>query len=311
METIPTKQVSFITTSFLDQVLESNNIKKKKQKNLIAFGWYGGKYSHLDWLPPLLPQTKHFCEPFGGSAAVLINRIPSPIETYNDLDGEVVNFFQVLREKKDELIEKIGLTPFSYEEYVRAIEGKGNPNLADVERARLFYVRARQSRTGLAQSATQGRWAHCRLTSRAEMAGAVSRWLGAIEDLSLIAQRMLRVQIENRPAIDVVKRYDSPQTLFYCDPPYPHECRGDSNAYGFEMADSDHNELSKALHSVKGKVAISSYRCDLMDKLYGDWKFIEAPEKKCHSVKKARKEALWVNYEVQKEEPQINVHKSG
>jgi DNA adenine methylase len=59
---------------------------------LIAFGWYGGKFNHLDWLLRLLPQTKHFCEPFGGSAAVLINRKHSPIETYNDIDGEVVNF---------------------------------------------------------------------------------------------------------------------------------------------------------------------------------------------------------------------------
>lgn len=75
---------------------------------LIAFGWYGGKYSHLDWLLPLLPQTIHYCEPFGGSAAVLINRLPSPVETYNDLDGEVVNFFRVLREKKEALIEAIG-----------------------------------------------------------------------------------------------------------------------------------------------------------------------------------------------------------
>jgi hypothetical protein len=83
-------------------------------RKLIAFGWYGGKYSHLDWLLPLLPRTHHFCEPYGGSAAVLINREPSPVETYNDLDGDVVNFFRVLRDKKDELIEKIGLTPFSF-----------------------------------------------------------------------------------------------------------------------------------------------------------------------------------------------------
>jgi len=123
-------------------------------RKLIAFGWYGGKYNHLDWLLPLLPRTKHYCEPFAGSAAVLLNRRPSPVETYNDLDGEVVNFFRVLREKKDELIEKIGLTPFSYEEYVRAIKEKGDPNLSDVERARQFYIRARQARTGLAQGAT-------------------------------------------------------------------------------------------------------------------------------------------------------------
>jgi DNA adenine methylase len=265
---------------------------------LIAFGWYGGKYNHLDWLLRLLPETRHFCEPVGGSAAVLINRKPSPIETYNDIDGEVVNFFRVLRDKKDEIIEKIALTPFSYDEFLKAIEEKGNPKLSDVERARMFYVRARQTRTGLAQGATPGRWANCTLTSRAGMAGAVSRWLGSVDDLPLIAQRLLRVQIENRPALDIIERYDTVDTLFYCDPPYPHECRGDIHAYGFEMSDEEHEKLAKALHKVKGKVAISSYQCGLMEKLYGDWKCVEALEKMCHSVKKMRKEALWVNYKI-------------
>jgi DNA adenine methylase len=269
---------------------------QERRQKLIAFGWYGGKYSHLDWLLPLLPKATHFCEPFGGSAAVLINREPSPVETYNDLDGDVVNFFRVLRDRKDELIEKIGLTPFSYEEYVEAVKAKNHSELPDVERARMFYIRARQSRIGLAQTASQGRWAHCRLASRAGMAGAVSRWLGAVEDLSLIGQRLLRVQIENRPAIEVIKRYDSPETLFYCDPPYPHEVRGGILAYGFEMSDDNHRELAEVLHSIKGKVAISSYSCKLMDDLYGDWVCIEAPEKIIHSVQQMRIEALWVNY---------------
>jgi DNA adenine methylase len=167
-------------------------------RKLIAFGWYGGKYSHLDWLLPFLPRTKHFCEPYGGSAAVLLNREPSPIETYNDLDGDLVNFFRVLRNKKEELIEKIGLTPFSHEEFSRAIAEKNNTSLSDMERARLFYVRARQARTGLAQVATPGRWAYCILSSRAEMAGAVSRWLGAVEDLPLIAQFKSRTDQQSK-----------------------------------------------------------------------------------------------------------------
>ena len=90
-------------------------------KRLIAFSWYGGKYSHLNWLLPLLPEAHHYCEPFGGSAAVLLNRKPSPIETYNDLDGEVVNFFRVLREEGDALIDSILFTPYSREEYVKAV----------------------------------------------------------------------------------------------------------------------------------------------------------------------------------------------
>lgn len=273
---------------------------------LIAFGWYGGKFSHLDWLLPLLPKTTHFCETFAGSAAVLINREPSPVETYNDLDGEVSNFFRVLREQKEELIEAIGLTPFSREEFEKAITEPVR-NLSELERARRFYIRARQVRTGLAQKASSGRWAHCRLTSRAGMAGAVSRWLGSVEALPEIAQRLLRVQIENDTAINVIKRYDSPETLFYCDPPYPHDSRGDSNAYQYEMSDEEHRALAAVLHQVQGKVAISSYHCDLMAELYHDWQAIEGPTKLVHSVKQPRTEVLWVNYEVSS----LDKHKSG
>ncbi|MCU0490669.1 MAG: DNA adenine methylase [Chloroflexaceae bacterium] len=264
---------------------------------VIAFGWYGGKYSHLDWLLPLLPQAQHYCEPFGGSAAVLINRQPAPVETYNDLDGEVVNFFRVLRDQKQELVEAIGLTPFSREEFELAIAATTGRESA-LERARRFFVRARQVRTGLAQKASGGRWAHCLLTSRAGMAGAVSRWLGSVEDLPLIAQRLLRVQLEHAPALEVIRRYDSPETLFYCDPPYPHDSRGDSNAYAHEMTDAQHEELAAVLSRVHGKVAVSGYHGTLMDALYREWDCIEAPVKRCHSVKTPRTEVLWVNYEV-------------
>lgn len=261
----------------------------------IAFGWYGGKYSHLDWLLPLLPETKHYCEPFGGSAAVLVNRAPAPVETYNDVDGELVNFFRVLRDDKEKLLEAIGLTPFSREEFELAIQ-EPTSAISELERARRFFVRARQVRTGLAQTASSGRWAHCLLTSRAGMAGAVSRWLGSVEGLSEIAQRLLRVQIEHAPAIEVIRRYDSEETLFYCDPPYPHDSRGDSNAYAFEMTDDDHRELANVLHQVRGKVALSSYESPLMSELYEDWNCVEAPSRKVHSVKQERVELLWINY---------------
>src|SRR5437762_6850111 len=104
---------------------------------LIAFGWYGGKYSHLNWLLPLLPKTIHYCEPFGGSAAVLINREPSPVETYNDIHGEVVNFFRVLRKHGDELTKAIGLTPFSRAEFEAAIATPAE-HTSELERARRF-----------------------------------------------------------------------------------------------------------------------------------------------------------------------------
>lgn len=264
---------------------------------LIAFGWYGGKFSHLDWLLPLLPKCHHYCEPFSGSAAVLLNRYPSPVETYNDLDGEVCNFFRVLREHKNELVEAIGLTPFSREEFAIACEL--DSTRSPVERARRFYVRARQVRTGLAQTASVGRWANCKGTSRAGMSGVVSRWLGAVEALPAIADRLLRVQIENRPAIDVIRLYDSKDTLFYCDPPYVHDTRGDSKAYGHEMTDDQHRILAETLNSVKGMVAFSNYDCDLINRLYPakNWWKIIGPEKTIHSTKGTRSEVLWLNYD--------------
>lgn len=281
-------------------MVNMNSVNSKRKKKLIAFGWYGGKFNHLNWLLPLLPETDHYCEPFGGSAAVLLNRPPSPVETYNDIDGEVVNFFKVLREQKDELIYAIGMTPFSREEFKLAIQkSEGREDIPNIEKARRFFVRARQVRTGLAQTASNGRWANCLLTSRAGMAGAVSRWLGSVEALEHIASRLLRVQIENDDACAVIQRYNSNKTLFYCDPPYPHAARGDKNAYGFEMTDMEHIRLAAVLHKVKGKVAISGYHCALMNELYGDWNIFEAPSKMALSIKSERTEVLWTNYEIE------------
>lgn len=283
---------------FLDQSVADTQpaIKaRRRAAKRIVFGWYGGKFSHLDWLLPLLPAAHHYCEPFAGSAAVLLNRDPSPVETYNDIDGEVVNFFRVLRDDTELLARQIGLTPFSREEFYHAI-GKPAIKLTDLERARRFFIRARQARTGLAQTATLGRWANCKNTSRSGMSGVISRWLGGIEGLDDIGSRLLSVQIENRPAIDVIRLYDSKDTLFYCDPPYLHTTRGDSKAYGFEMDEEQHHELAAALRRIAGKAAISGYRCELMDRLYKGWRRFDADEKHCHSIKRLRQESVWMNY---------------
>jgi DNA adenine methylase len=267
------------------------------KKKLIPFGWYGGKFSHSNWLSPLLPDCHHYCEPFAGSAAILLNREPSPVETYNDLDGEVANFFRILRDRPEELTRLIGLTPFSREEFALACQLE--PDVSEVERARRFYVRARQVRTGLAQTATLGRWANCKHTSRAGMSGVVSRWLGGVEALPQIAERLLRVQIENRPAIDVIRLYDSPETLFYCDPPYVHRTRGDAAAYRCEMTDEQHRDLAAVLNDVVGKVAVSNYECDLFEELYprDRWRKFIAEPKTNHATKGTRTEVLWTNYD--------------
>jgi DNA adenine methylase len=270
-------------------------VRKRKK---IAFGWYGGKYSHLDWLLPLLPRTAQYCEPFAGSAAVLLNREPSPVETYNDLDGEVVAFFRTLRDQPDELIRAISLTPFSREEYFVAIHSRDD-SISEVERARRFYIRARQTRTGLAQKASLGRWANCKNTSRAGMSGVVSRWLGGVGALESVAERLLRVQIENRPALEVIALYDDPDTLFYCDPPYLHVTRGDVKAYAFEMDEAQHRAFAAWLGQCRGWVAVSGYDHPVMDELFdaGKWRKSFEGKKSIHSTKDVRQEVLWTNYD--------------
>ena len=288
---------------FLDDMSKenANDIYIRSHRRRIIFGWYGGKFSHLDWLLPLLPECHHYCEPFAGSGAVLLNRMPSPVETYNDIDGEVVNFFQVLRDQHEELIRAIALTPFSREEYYRAIHTTNG--VSDVERARCFYIKARQTRTGLAQTASLGRWANCKNTSRAGMSGVVSRWLGGVGALDDIAQRLMRVQIENRPAVDVIRLYDSPKTLFYCDPPYLHATRGDVKSYGFEMDEEQHREFAEVVNVCSGMVAVSGYGHPLMDKLFepGKWFKTLGARKTIHSTKGTRQEVLWTNYDPKKQ----------
>lgn len=269
--------------------------KRGSSKKLIAFGWYGGKFSHLDFLLPQIPNdATHFCDVFGGSAAVLLNIKPYLVETYNDLDSDLVNFFETLRNQESKLIKAIGLTPFSREELLRACTPE--KGLSKVERARRFYIRARQTRTGLAQTSSEGRWAHCVLTSRAGMSGSVSRWLGSVEGLPEIVQRLQRVQIENSPAIEVIQRYDTPDTVFYVDPPYVHSARGDAAAYQYEMLDKNHENLAGELNSVHGRVVLSGYRTGLYDRLYRKWRRVDAEERNCNSVRKPRQESVWLNF---------------
>ena len=272
-------------------------------RKLIAFSLYGGKYRHLNWLLPLLPYTQHYCEPFGGSAAVLLNRKPSPVETYNDLDGEAVNFFRVLRDEGDALIESISLTPYSREEFVASI----NPpteGLSNLDSARRFYVRVRQATNNLAQTATPGRWSYSITGSCSGMSKQVSAWINGIDKLKEVANRLLRIQMENLPALEVIKKYDTQDTLFYCDPPYPKESKN-SKGYSLEMSNDGHIQLAEMLHNIQGKVAMSGYRCNLLDELYSDWNRVESPKKHrssffhsrhSNSASKRKREVLWTNY---------------
>ena len=222
-----------------------------------------------------------------------------PLETYNDLNGEIVNFFKVLRTLPDELIRKLFLTPFAREEYRVAITPPLE-DISDLERARRFYVNVQSSQRALIHNNTIGNWAPSKDSSTRGMARMVSGYFKGVEGLGKIATRLLRVQIENRPALEILSRYDSPDTLFYCDPPYLFGTRSETDNYTFEMTDDDHRAFAEVVNKCQAKVAISGYDHALMDELFplGKWyKTVGEPKGIPSSNKRTiRTEVLWTNY---------------
>lgn len=262
---------------------------------LKAFPYFGGKLSHLNFILEHLPHTERYIEPFGGSAAVLLNREPSPVETYNDLDGHVVNFFRVLREQPDELVRQLELTPHSREEFGESLKHEG---VSDLERARRFFTRISQGYNAKTSSDSSGDWAYAIGRARRGMSGRISETRGYCDNLVDVAERLSRVQIENQDAIDLIETHDHSDALFYCDPPYAPDSRK-SGEYAHEMSEQDHRELARTLRQCEGKVAISNYESDLMRELYSEWNVITGEEKPLASSSNntSNSEILITNYD--------------
>ncbi len=193
---------------------------------LIAFNYFGGKFTWCDEIIRYFPPHRSFVDLFCGSMAVTLNKPVSALETANDINGDVVNFFKVLRNQPDELITLLELTPVSRDEYNSSWE---IPESADeLERARCFYVRVRQSMYGLGIQQRNKGWHICSHNKETRKSQSVTRWNNALAKLGSIIKRIRNVQIENRHWRQVVDMMDSPTTFFYCDPPYPEESRNHS-----------------------------------------------------------------------------------
>lgn len=214
--------------------------------------WAGGKGKQLGDLLPLIPQTRIYVEPFGGGCSVLLNRERSEVEVYNDLDSALVNLFEVLREDDTaaEFQRFLDLTPYSREtfELCLSFEGIADP----VRRAVAFYTVLNQSISGK-RLAAKSDWSRGRTDNLAE------RWFQRQEKLGSIHERIRHVQIECRDALDILQEWDTPETTFYCDPPYILDTRRNKRYYAVEPGDDYHKELVDVLLSVKGNVVLSGY----------------------------------------------------
>ncbi len=255
--------------------------------------WHGGKHYLAGRIAALFPAHRTYVEPFGGAASVLLNKEPSPVEVYNDLDLRITRLFRVLRDHGEEFRRRLCLTPYSEAEFLHAAV----PHYDEIEQARRDFVRFRQSIGGRGDN-----FSFTLHRARRGMADVVSGYLSAIDgELPKVVERLRTVQIMHRPASEVIRLYDGPDTLFYCDPPYLPETRAELRrpAYTVDMTEEDHRALAEELRRCRGKVVLSGYPSALYDELYEGWRvvLIEMANHAAVGKEKRRQvECLWLNW---------------
>jgi len=235
-----------------------------------------------------MPPHKSYVEPFFWGGGVFFNKPPSPVETINDMDGDVVNFFRVCRDRPDKLAEALRLTPWARDEREASYEPTGN----ELERARRFAVRCWMT-FGAFRDKTRG-WRHT--TGKTPNAGPdnPNLWARLPQVVAEASKRLLEAQIENRPAINVIERFNGPEVLIYADPPYLHDTRtAHGYAYEHEMAATEHEELLRVLMAHKGMVLLSGYDHDLYNATLRGWRKETLDTTAERGA--VRTECLWIN----------------
>lgn len=229
------------------------------------FAYYGGKTRLAARIAALLPEHRHYVEPFAGSLAVLLAKQPSKLETVNDIDQNLMVFWRVLRDQPEDLAALAALTPHSRAEYAADQDIDSAPT--DLERARRVWVLLSQGRMSTLRTTGWRFYADPGGTST-PMPGYLH---GYVERMPRAAWRLRRVSLECRPAFDVIRDYGRHgEVCIYADPPY----LGSTRAVGYrhEMgSENEHRELAEALMSCAASVVLSGYHSPLYDELYADW----------------------------------------
>lgn len=257
----------------------------------VPIRYFGGKGNFVKKLLSLIPPHRVYCEVFGGGAALLFAKKPSLVEVYNDIDSDLVNFFRVLRdpEKFQQFYRKIQLTPYSREEFDFCRDTYRDCT-DPVERAYRWYVVARQCFAGDFQD-NKPSWGYCITTSHRGMAAECSKYLSVIDRLPEFHARVMRVQIEHDDFRRVIPRYDTPETLFYLDPPYVTETRR-SGGYTHELTLDDHRDLVNLLLGIRGMAILSGYWHEVYKPLeQAGWKRLDY-ETASHAAGRVRNSGL-------------------
>lgn len=261
-----------------------------------VFRYPGSKWSIADWIIAHFPENYErmvYLEPFVGSGAVFFNKRPGTVETINDLDSDIVNLFQVLREHPEDLKRALDLTPYSREEYDRSFEPCDEP----VEKARRYMVKTTQAIGAKLQGKQKCGW---RNHKQMKIGGTACKWGGISDTVNLAAARLRSdtthlVQIEHMDALKLIARYNNSDTLMYLDPPYLRSTRKSGALYNHEMDEAEQVLLLDLITKSRAKIIISGYESDLYNRRLAGW-YKDSTQSQTTSAEMAT-ETIWMNYE--------------
>ena len=287
--------------------------RKMAKKLTPPLKWHGGKSYLAPEIANLMGWHQHYVEPYAGGLAVLLARDPhrnwyegAPdwrnaaaqrgcSEVVNDTNGELTNFWRVLQrdvtfQKFQRVMQAVPFSEIEWQDAMKDCELK-----TGLTRAIKFFVRCRQSLSGRMKCFAS----RSRSRTRGNINEQANAWLGAVEGLPGVHARLRSVVILNDDALSVIRKEDSPKTLFYLDPPYLHETRASKDVYEYEMTEQDHRDLLELIQGVQGKVMLSGYHSQLYDDTLSDWtlkEFNKANNASGAKEKRRMVECLWMNY---------------
>jgi DNA adenine methylase len=258
---------------------------------MAPFRWAGGKGKLARWIIQYVPSGSIYVEPFAGAASVFWHLpTPFPVEVLNDLDGDIVNLYRVLQDKAkfEELAHRLIFTPYAHAEFVRAHQIAKDPIATDIDRAWAFFVRQNQGFGGIATAQAQGNWGRAITKISNNMAHTTSSWRSRLKLLSFWHERLSRVQIDCIDGIECIKYWDTPETVFYIDPPYVPNTRKARRLYKNEPDLAYHERLVETILAVKGKVMLSCYDDPVYTSLSKAGWYKLTRETACHMAGKIR-----------------------
>jgi len=258
-----------------------------------ALRYHGGKWRLAAWIQQFFPPHGCYVEPFGGAAGVLLQKPRVYAEVYNDLDGDIVNFFRVLRDpdQRARLIDACALTPYARDEFLAAYDVTDDP----LERARRTAVRAAM---GFGSAGATKASTGFRTDTRRKYGTAQHNWAAYPQAMAAVGERFAGVLVENRDAIDCIRAHDGTDTLLFVDPPYVHETRTMRRGGGYrhELDDAAHRQLLEVLHAVDGMVVLCGYSSNLYDQALLGWDRHEVTARISGGRGTAlRTEVVWLN----------------